>query len=146
MDKKHGHKHECGPFEDCSCIGHDAAGSYPLQDFIDGLAFEMDEPLPPCDKCDEGLKLRPGSGAAVLVKKGWPMGKDIELTAAVKLDIFKGLHEGCPGRVACKDGFLCLALFIPQHEPDATARECSEENCIPAHWLGRYESEKFFPS
>ncbi len=69
------------------------------------------------------------------------MGKDIELTAAVKLDIFKGLHEGCPGRVACKEGFLCLLFFIPQS--DVVVRECSEKNCIPAHWLGGYDADKF---
>ncbi len=70
------------------------------------------------------------------------MDKDIELTAAVKLDIFKGLHEGCPGRFACKDGFLCRSLFVPRET--VASCECSEKNCIPAHWLGRYESEKFF--
>ena len=69
------------------------------------------------------------------------MDKDIELTAAVKLDIFKGLHEGCPGRVACKDGFLCLTLFVTQS--DVPVHECKEENCIPAYWLGAYESAKF---
>ncbi|KKN32538.1 hypothetical protein LCGC14_0813030 [marine sediment metagenome] len=64
----------------------------------------------------------------------------LELTTAVKLDIFKGLHEGCPGRIACEDGFLCLTFFVPG--TNITNRECSEKNCIPAYWLGSYESAK----